>query len=112
MDDKKGFGSRIKTARENQKLTLDQASELGEVSLSTWKQYERGERLPSLSKFIKLCIILRVRPEYLLGPELNEQMENVNEIEQLKQMIEQLNSDDLTLFHTAISKRLEIINGS
>ena len=110
MNDRKGFGSRIKAAREHQKFTLDNAAELCDVSLSTWKQYERGERLPSLSKFIKLCLVLQVRPEYLLGPELDEQKENLDTIEQLKLMIEELNSDDVALFHTSISKRLEIIN--
>ena len=83
MKDRQAFGLRIRAGRENQKLTLDSAAELCDVSLSTWKQYERGERLPSLPKFIKICILLRVKPEYLLGSELDEMKDDLTQIEEL-----------------------------
>jgi len=109
MHDKKSFGLRIKAAREYRKFTLDSAAELCDVSLSTWKQYERGERLPSLPKFINLCRVLQVKPEYLLGPELDEQ-KVFDEIECLKTKIDQLPPDDIAVINAAVSKRLDLRN--
>lgn len=109
MKDKKGFGSRIKNGRENQALTIEFAAELCEVSSSSWQQYERGERLPSISNFIKICIILEVTPAYLLGPELDGLQGNLNEVEQLKLKIDQLNMEEIAIVHAAVSKCLELI---
>ena len=110
MNNRKAFGLRIKTARETQKLTLESAAELCDVSLSTWKQYERGERLPSLPKFIKACIVLHVMPEYLIGSELDKLQDDMNEIEELKSKINQLSPEDRAVIHAAVSKQLEIKN--
>ena len=48
MKDRQGFGSRIKEMREYRNLTIEKAAELCDCSDSTWKQYERGERLLSV----------------------------------------------------------------
>lgn len=83
MNDRKSFGARIKSGREQQKFTLEKAAELSDVALVTWKQYESGQRLPSISKFIKICLVLQVSAEFLLGSELDKLQENKNKVEQL-----------------------------
>ena len=110
MEDRKAFGIRIKAVRESRNITVEKAAEFCDASESIWKQYEKGDRLPSLSKFIKMCVVLRVKPEYLFGPELDEMKDDIDEIERLKNMIEQLHPDDVSVIHAAVSKRLEIMN--
>jgi len=109
MKDKQGFGNRIKQMRELRNLTIEQAAELCDCSESTWKQYERGERLPSVPKLKSICLALRVKPEYIYGPELDGLQEGITEIEQLKLKIEQLSSDDIAVIKAAVEKRLELL---
>ena len=110
MDDRKGFGARIKAIREFRNLSIERAAEMCEASESIFKQYERGERLPSLSKLKSLCLGLKVKPEYFFGPELDELMEDMTEAEQLKAKIDQLRSDEIAVLDAAVSKRLELRN--
>lgn len=111
MKDRRGFGNRIKEMREHRNLTIEQAAELCDCSESTWKQYERGDRLPSVPKLKNICLVLKVKPEYIYGPELDELQENFSEIEQLKLEIEQLSSDDIAVIKAAVEKRLELLKG-
>ena len=63
MDDKIGFGIRIKEMREYRKLTIEEAAEQCDCSVSTWKQYERGERLskcPKVKKYLS-CVTSQAR---------------------------------------------------
>ncbi len=46
---------------------------LGHKDNSTWSDYERSERLPSLENALKLGIILRTPVEFLFGP-LNDEL--------------------------------------
>lgn len=109
MEDRQGFGSRIKDMREHRNLTIDEAAELCDCSESTWKQYERGERLPSVTKLKSICLVLKVKPEYIYGSELDGLQENIAEMEQLKLKIEQLSPDDIAVMNAAIEKRLELL---
>lgn len=83
MEDRQGFGNRIKEMRLCRFLAIGKAAELCDCSESTWKQYERGERLPSIPKSKSICLILNMKPEYIYGSELVGLQENVAEIEQL-----------------------------
>ena len=105
MKDRQGFGNRIKEMREQRNLTIEQAAELCDCSESTWKQYERVPKLKSI------CLVLKVKPEYIYGSELDELQEDITEVEQLKLKIEQLSSDDIAVIKAAVEKRLEILNG-
>ena len=111
MKDRQGFGNRIKEMREQRNLTIEQAAELCDCSESTWKQYECGERLPSVPKLKIIGLVLKVKPEYIYGSELDELQEDITEVEQLKLKIEQLSSDDIAVIKAAVEKRLEILNG-
>ena len=79
MKDRQGFGNRIKEMREQRNLTIEQAAELCDCSESTWKQYERGERLPSVPKLKSICLVLKVKPEYIYGSELDELQEDITD---------------------------------
>ena len=109
MEDRQGFGNRIKEMREYRKLTSETAAELCDCSESTWKQYERGERLPSVPKLKSICLVLKVKPEYIYGSELDGLQEEITEMEQLKLKIEQLSPDDITVIKAAVEKRLELL---
>ena len=109
MKDREGFGNRIRGMREHQNLTIEKAAELCDCSVSTWKQYERGERLPSVPKLKNICLALKVKPEYIYGPELDELQEGLSDIEQVKLKIEQLSPDDITVMKVAVEKRLELL---
>ena len=74
------------------------------------KQYERGERLPSVPRLKMICLVLKVKPEYIYGSELDELQKNLSEIEQLKLKIEQLSPDDIAVVKAAVDKRLELAN--
>ena len=69
MKDKQGFGSRVREMREHQNLAIEKAAELCNRSESTWKQYERGEGLPSVLKLKNICLALKGKPEYIYGSE-------------------------------------------
>lgn len=112
MKDRQGFGYRIKEMRERRNLTIERAAELCDCSESTWKQYERGERLPSVPKLKSICLVLKVKPEYIYGSELDGLQEDTSEIEQLKLEIDQLAPDDITVFKAAVEKRLELLNNN
>ena len=74
----------------------------------SWKQYERGERLPSVPKLKNICLVLKVKPEYIYGSELDELQKDLSEVEQLKLKIEQLSPDDIAVVKAAVDKRLEL----
>lgn len=112
MNNKQGFGNRIKQMREYRKLTIEKAAELCDCSISTWKQYERGERLPSVPKLKSICLVLKVKPEYIYGSELDGLQDNLSETEQLKLKIEQLPPDDIAVLKAAVEKRLELSNNN
>ena len=52
--------------------------------------------------------MLRVKPEYIFGSELEGLQKDIEEIEQLKLKIEQLTPLDITVLDAAVSKRLEL----
>lgn len=108
MNDRKAFGARIREMREKRSLTVDEVSELCDASVSIWKQYERGDRLPSIDKLVSMCLVLKVKPEFILGSELDGLQDGTSDIEKLKLKIEQLTPDEIAIIDAAVSKRLEL----
>lgn len=64
------FGKRIRSLRENRKLSREDLADLCHISLSHMRQIETGERLPSVPVLIILCNQLKVSPSYLFQEEL------------------------------------------
>ena len=61
------LGSKLKTARLNNKLSRKQIAERIGVTASMIGLYETGERLPSLTVITKLATQYKVSIDYLLG---------------------------------------------
>lgn len=63
------FGNKLKTLRKSKELTqLELARQLN-LSKETVSSYEQGNMYPSVEVLIKLCQILGVSSDYLLGME-------------------------------------------
>lgn len=61
------FGDKLKTLRKSKKLTQAELAQRLEVSKSSVTSYEQGRIYPSLEIFSKICEILNVSSDYLLG---------------------------------------------
>lgn len=65
--DPKVIGERIKKKRQELKLSQRELAEEIEVTPSAINQYEKGDKVPSSEKIIKLAKILGISSDYLLG---------------------------------------------
>lgn len=66
---KKVFSSRLKQARQQKGLTVNQVAEMLDLSYNGYSQYERGMREPPLWILSNLAKILDVSADWLLGIE-------------------------------------------
>ena len=62
----KKLGQRIRTIRENNKLTQETLAEMTDLSNNYISNIERNESIPSLQTLVKICSVLRVTPDYVL----------------------------------------------
>ena len=74
------IGARIKEARLNKKLTQEQLAELVDVGVYYIGEIERGQKLPSLSVFVKIVEVLGVTADSILKDELSALPHFNNEI--------------------------------
>lgn len=65
------FGSRIKNARENKKLSQQQLANLLNVTDGSISNYEKGVAYPRWEAIKKICSILDVDPNYLFWDDLS-----------------------------------------
>jgi len=93
---KKYFGKRIKLARKDRGFTGEKLSELCHVNPVYIRQIEAGQKVPSMSVFIKICQELKVSPNYLLADTLS-----YSEIEGIDILAD--------LWHTATPSQLKLI---
>jgi transcriptional regulator with XRE-family HTH domain len=59
------FGSKLKSIREEQKLSLKKTDAQSDLDSSNIFKYETGQRDPQLTTIIKLAIALKVHPKDL-----------------------------------------------
>ncbi len=64
------LGKRLKEARTKRKLTQEQLAELADISTIFLGEIERGEKLPSITVFIRLVQSLDVSADSLLRDDL------------------------------------------
>lgn len=64
--DKKSIGRHIQIQREHAKLTQNQLAELTDLSQSYISAVERGQKIPSLEKFIDIANALNTTADILL----------------------------------------------
>lgn len=61
-----GFGERLRSLREEKKMTQKELAKLFKIAESTVSMYERGEREPSFELVNKLANFFSVSTDYLL----------------------------------------------
>lgn len=74
------IGARIRAARRRKKMTQEHLAESVDIGFYYIGEIERGEKLPSLSVFIKIAEVLGVSADSLLKDELTATPEFNNEI--------------------------------
>ena len=74
------IGARIREARQRKKMTQEQLAEAVDIGFYYIGEIERGEKLPSLSVFVKIAEVLGVSSDSLLKDELTATPEFNNEI--------------------------------
>ena len=70
----KAIGRRIKTARENKRLTQEQLAEYVDLSPMHVSVIERGVKLPKLETLINIANVLDVSADVLLQDVVNNQI--------------------------------------
>jgi Predicted transcriptional regulators len=66
-DEAEIFGAALKRWREKRGLTQDKLAHLAGIASSYASQVERGEKVPSLTIILKLCLALNLTPAELLS---------------------------------------------
>lgn len=61
------LADRLKTLREQKRLTQQEMANILEISKSAYIKYERGEREPRIAQIEKIADVLNVSLGYLLG---------------------------------------------
>ncbi|MCI7061412.1 MAG: helix-turn-helix domain-containing protein [Lachnospiraceae bacterium] len=61
------FGERLRDLRHEKHMTQKQLADKLDLSKGTISAYEQGKKYPSIEVLIKLCNILQVSADYLLG---------------------------------------------
>ncbi len=61
------FGERLRDLRHKKHMTQKQLADKLDLSKGTISAYEQGKKYPSIEVLIKLCNILQVSADYLLG---------------------------------------------
>lgn len=64
------FGYRVRYFRQQKHLTQSELAELADISHSFMGHIERGSRVASLETLMRLCSVLDVTPNDLLGGEI------------------------------------------
>jgi len=62
------FGKQLKIAREHRKISLEEMANICKFSLSTLKDFENGNRLPSIQHFQTIIYVLRIPSEHFFYP--------------------------------------------
>ena len=74
------IGARIRAARQRKKMTQEHLAEAVDIGFYYIGEIERGEKLPSLTVFVKIAEVLGVSADSLLKDELTATPEFNNEI--------------------------------
>ena len=64
------FGNRLRTARKDRGLTLEQLAVTCGTSETVLRNYEKARKSPNVEMLLRICEALKVSPDYLLQDEL------------------------------------------
>ena len=104
----KAIGRRIKTARENKRLTQEQLAELVDLSPMHVSVIERGVKLPKLETLINIANILDVSADELLQDVVNNQVKLCSS--EASELISQLPMEDQRRVLAALRSFVESTN--
>lgn len=65
----KNFNEKLKAARNENGLSQQKVAEAIGVTRSAYSNYEQGLREPDLNTLKKICLLLNISSDYLLGIE-------------------------------------------
>jgi transcriptional regulator with XRE-family HTH domain len=65
------FGNRLRTARKDRGLTLEQLAAVCNTSETVLRNYEKARKSPNVEMLLRVCEALKVSPDYLLQDELS-----------------------------------------
>ena len=65
------FGNRLRTARKDRGLTLEQLAVACSTSETVLRNYEKARKSPNVEMLLRICEALKVSPDYLLQDELS-----------------------------------------
>jgi len=65
------FGIRLRTARQDRGLTLEQLAAACSTSETVLRNYEKARKSPNVEMLLRICEALKVSPDYLLQDELS-----------------------------------------
>ena len=65
------FGNKLRAARKDRKLTLEQLAVDCGTSETVLRNYEKARKSPNVEMLLRICEALSVSPDYLLQDELS-----------------------------------------
>jgi len=65
------FGNRLRMARKDRGLTLEQLAAACSTSETVLRNYEKARKSPNVEMLLRICEALKVSPDYLLQDELS-----------------------------------------
>lgn len=95
------FGNRLQAARKNAGLTQAELASILRMAKGTISAYEQGHKTPSITVLVKICEILKISSDYLLGISDNLSLEmefsgltdeQIEPLQQIISIIEQYNT--------------------
>ena len=90
------MGQMIKARRKEMKLTQEDLAEKVEISVSFMGHIERGSRVLSVDTLRKLCIVLDLSADDLLGLEYDH-------------IVSRMTDEDLEMAETVLQRTLDIV---
>lgn len=65
------FGNRLRKARRDRGLTLEQLAVVCNTSETVLRNYEKARKSPNVEMLLRICEALSIPPDYLLQDELS-----------------------------------------
>jgi len=65
------FGNRLRAARKDRGLTLEQLAEACSTSDTVLRNYEKARKSPNVEMLLRICNALQISPDYLLQDSLS-----------------------------------------
>jgi transcriptional regulator with XRE-family HTH domain len=99
------FAKRIRKLRKNAKLSLERASERGDITPNFWGDVERGKKVPSLDTIVAMAKGLKLSPRILLSLEREEDERDLRK--RIDALLDNCTPQQIELIHRLASVLVE-----